>query len=356
LKKLIKYFGLTILTVWFLIASFFSYLFLRGGWEEMKHDKWEALTIPEYLKKALVSQQLDIEAKEEELSFHQKIKPLKSSSTLEQIQKAYEYDRIEISLDSYEYLQDSFQLLFEKWPTPLKQFSNEHIYRVYVVKNIPSSAGIFQILNTDKFVVIVNEDVIKKEPNYWMTETEKSSFRYTSNIEKLEVIIENDSSPILTLENILIHEIGHAFGVVHRLTTDFDHKLKPYTSFQFYHNSYSNRIEFEPINKYAGHFKALTFYGYEGDKLSFIDYSELLNDLDKTSFPTMYSSKNELEFFAEMFYSYVHCELQKKPFRYIITDADGKIEEFSNGIKDERCEYERNIIAKYFEENESNIL
>ncbi|MGL1886099.1 MAG: hypothetical protein OCD76_06260 [Reichenbachiella sp.] len=353
MTNILKYSGLVILSLWLIISTFFSYTYLKFGWEEVKYSTWNSLIGDDYLKRPTINQQLSIDIKEVEPVLYHRIKAIAQGDVLEEI-RIVSASNIGIPHGSYAYLQDSFQVLFENWPKVLKEFSNDHIYGIYIVAGLRSSGRIYQVHDSDKFVIIINESVLSKDPNVWMTETEESGIKYSSVNEEFEVIIESSCSPVLTLENILIHELGHAFGVAHKLTTSFDHKLESCTSLPFYDKSYSKSIEFEPLSRYADHFNALVYYGDEESKILFSDYQELVVDLEKTSFPTMYASKNEMEFFAEIFYSYVHCEIQNKPFKYLLTDSNGKTTEVGNGIYDERCAYERAIIAAYFEESYAN--
>lgn len=106
----------------------------------------------------------------------------------------------------------------------------------------------------------------------------------------------------------------------------------------------------EPKDKFLDRYKALTYYGYPSDKLSYEQYKELAISLDKTPFPTMYGSTSQLEFFAETFYSYVHCVIQNKPYEMSLVEGGNEKEIILNGVLSDRCKTQREIIAQYFKE------
>lgn len=362
MKKTIKYIAWVFCVIWVITSTFFTYIFFRNSWEDFKHDNWESLVISPDLKIPVIDQNLNIEIESQKILFHKRIQPIKGNNLYHEIQEKYksEFVGLGIPQNSFEDIQQEFENIYQKWPKTLRLFADKHIYRILIVQGIHTTARIFQINNTDQFVIVVNEKVLTKDANTWMTETEELVFNYSIieeseyslAKEKLEVVIENENDNILTLENILVHEIGHAFGVIKGITTNFNQKIDSCFKFNFFEKNYTNRVVFETKNKYADDYKAMTYYADPFEKLSFLNYADLINNLEKTPFPTMYASNNHLEFFAETFYSYVHCELQKKPFKYILTDSNGNVTEVFNGITEERCAYERNIIASYFDNSD----
>lgn len=67
-------------------------------------------------------------------------------------------------------------------------------------------------------------------------------------------------------------------------------------------------------------------------KISVRAYINLLKLLPSTTFPSVYSSVNYLEYFAEYFFTYVHCVEHKLPYEYQIFQNDELMLTLENGI------------------------
>lgn len=231
----------------------------------------------------------------------------------------------------YTTLPDQFRPIFDAWPPALKHFADTIIYRVLIVSDLPSSGRILTIEGSDKFVVLIDERTLAMSANDWATQSEETSFHYQDERQRLRVEIEGNDDPILTFENILIHELGHAFGRTLGITPDFDYTLDQNT-YPFFENTFISTVEFERKHSEDLVYNNIIYYGEAQEVLDFEGYYHLVEDLENTSYPTIYSSRNPLEFFADTFYSYVHCVLQSKPYEFIITDSGGSVRKVSNGI------------------------
>ncbi len=343
MKKAIKVIGLIVLVLWIVVTTFVSYISIRNNWESIQLHQWEFL-MPLGMVTQGTNNNLNLRLPTDEpMQFCERISPMKFDKLGLALSPKYTSGQLDPPDNSVEYLTSEFVPIFNQWPQALKNFAEDHIYQIVIVKNRKSSARIFAVQNSDKFIVIVNEHVLKQSPNDWIRESEETAFYYdTPTDEVLTFQIEMQDDPILTFENILIHEIGHAFGVVKGLTTDLNEKMNPCNSLDFFNEDYQGYIWLKRKNLLDDRYESLQYY--REDILSFEQYRELLVGLEDTSYPTLYGATHPMEHFAETFYSYVHCELQKKPYRYILTTSDGKETIIENGIVEKRCARIKEII------------
>lgn len=230
-----------------------------------------------------------------------------------------------------------------RWPNGISNFLNQHVAKIFVVKNLKSTARVDFDTELEIFYVFIDSSTFHLSANEWMNKTEFSLIEDVPKNISLNYIIENSDSAHLTIANILLHEIGHVIGykyykVPNWQTSYTDSKKYPLISkeFKFPENHFIPREKNEK-------FKKLQFYSDQ--KINLGEFKDLLFELEKTSFPTLYSTRNGQEYFAELFYSYVHCILQSKPFRIEIIESNEKTI-FENGILNERCVYERNKIEE----------
>lgn len=295
--------------------------------------------------------ELDVSKYLRETNFTDRIQILDDSYFSKVIDKSIN-SPVEVPDKSYEEYIARFKSYYNQWPDKLKYYADSTIYKVFIVKNLISSAEIISLNDDSAFVILIDEAEIQLEPNEWATNIQKLNFENLTDGYKFKATIESQLDPVLTFENIIIHEIGHAIGVTSGLTPDFNGSKILSENFQFFDKTYDKfLVDFEKKNESEKLYESLQYYDEDINygKMEFEDYVSLLESLESTSYPTMYSSQNAIELFAEYFYSYVHCILQNKPYQYEVEYPDGASQIFINGILEERCNYEKSFIVKLFE-------
>ncbi|MEQ9220293.1 MAG: hypothetical protein RLO17_19730 [Cyclobacteriaceae bacterium] len=356
LKKPVRIFFIIFITLWLILTTFISYIFLKETWTDFLIEDSKSF-IP-----LLTDDQINYE--NEELQFDQYFIETPFVERLENLEESTFWSVLQYELgvfvetpkgDNDEYF-ERFKTLYESWPDKLKYYAENLIYKVYVVDGLPSSGQIVSINDRSGFIILISESKMLMKPNDWATSVEELNFNPIVDNLSFRVIMEDSDDPILTFENILIHEIGHAVGVATELTPDFTNRGLLKTSFPFYEETYDEFvIRFKKKNKNEQLYARLHYYDTTHfQKLDFSEYKELLVNLEETSFPTTYSSRNHSELFAEMFYSYVHCVLQNKPYKYVVTRDNDQELAIENGIRKERCGYERSFIEHLFKTSPSS--
>jgi hypothetical protein len=343
LKKIFKYISFGFLILWIVVTSFISYRYLSKSYSDFKNDQ----LIEIFKRNPTNFYSLD-EFTNDSL-FINRIRPCKNSNLLEFVGTNEKLSNNNknissgiVDLDVIE----QFKRYYENWPAKLKYFCNHQIAGVYSVKNLTTSAITFVNLN-GCYIIFIDEEIFKEKANDWASRIESTAIELKKSSVKVLNIIEADSNNTrgATLENLLLHEIGHCIGEYNGLTPGFSNKLKE--PLNFYKGVYSvSYYELKPETQYD-QFKDIQFYSKES-QISVDHYIELLKKLQTSPFPTMYSTKTELEFFAEYFYYYIHCVVQNKPFKYqlvndseIIFELDNKV---NRSLSENRFQVIKNLI------------
>ncbi len=340
-----------VLSIWLLFTSFITFIWFKSSWTQFLIEDSKSL-LPLFSEDPVSydNGELDVSKYLSETKFPDRIQVLDDSYFLTVIDKSIN-SPVEVPDNSHEEYIASFKNFYNQWPEKLKNYVDSTIYKVFIVKNLISSAEIISLNDQSAFVILIDEAEMQQTPNEWATNVQRMNFENVTDGHKFNVKIEEELDPVLTFENLLIHEIGHAIGVTSGLTPDFNGRGILRENFKFYDKTYDKfLIEFEKKNESEKIYERLQFYeDIKYGKIDFNEYVTLLKSLDNTSYPTMYSSRNAIELFAEYFYSYVHCILQNKPYQYTVIYPDGDSLIITNGISEERCYYEKSFIVELFE-------
>ena len=341
MKKTLKYVLITITGLWIVFTSFVTYKYFSNSWENFqvieKRKQWSNNPI---WNNKLIS--IDTSFKNRIVSCNEKY--ILDFITLE---KQLQNKDVKISAGSINAdLINQFGKLYEKWPEGLRKFSEKYILNVFIVKNLGSSGYTFTA-DDSSFIIFIDESVLNERPNDF-NRTENNCIQFEGTPFLINHVIEEDLNnlPVYTLENILIHEIGHCVGIVKGLTPTFDRRIPLPNELNFYKGCYEvNFIELKELNPYRDKFNKLKYYSND-KKMNCEEYLVVLDDLKNSPFPTTYSTQGQLEFFAEYFYSYIHCIIQKRPFEYRVFNNNKLIKSVRNGIINQSYEPRYLMIEK----------
>ena len=239
-----------------------------------------------------------------------------------------------------------FKNIYSSWPDKLKQLAEDNILQIYIVNNFKLSGMIIPAFE-DKFVIVIDERILSETPNEWFSTGEGKGYIIDKTNIKIESIIESpqNQSPAHTFENVLIHELGHCFGVVSKLTPSLNGIIKLPSSLSFFDEIYElNPISFT-LTKNLESINNLNPFR-QNKYLPIEKYIELIEKITNSSFPTTYSIGPAIEFFAEYFYCYIHCEVQKKPLVYQIFDGDKLIKSLDRQVNNSLLKPRYDIILK----------
>jgi hypothetical protein len=223
-----------------------------------------------------------------------------------------------------------------------------------VVSQLGSSAYVLQ-QNESSFTILIDHEAMESLPNDWFTNRERTSVDLASGY-TINHRIEADSNnrAEFTLESLLMHEVAHCIGITTGQTRKFDsswEQLGEHSLLEGVFHASNVSVEMTPKNR--EHFEGLHYY--RNQRLSIEEYIKRLSSLRNSPFPTMYSSVNDLEYFADYFYAYVHCFVQQRPLAYSVYKQNKKEVAIECGISLPHHEKSRAIISNILIELDSNI-
>ncbi|MBP9150941.1 MAG: hypothetical protein KBF73_01525, partial [Flavobacteriales bacterium] len=242
-----------------------------------------------------------------------------------------------------------FVLLYEQWPQGLKNYCEKYVSHVYVVSQLGSSAYALQ-KNDSSFIILIDQDAMESLPNNWFNDREQTAVDLASGCtinHRMEA--DTNNRPEFTLETLLIHEVAHCIGITTNQTRKFDsswEKLGQNSLLEGVFQVSMVSVEMTPENQ--EHFDDLHYY--RNQRLSSEEYIKRLESLRNSPFPTMYSSVNDLEYFADYFYAYVHCLVQQRPLEYSVYRNGQKVVGIDCGISLPHHEKRRTIISNILSE------
>lgn len=247
-------------------------------------------------------------------------------------------------------LKENILALIESWPEGLRRYFQTHVRNVFIVRNLGASGYVVTHDNVS-FTILIDESILSMTPNAWFQRKEATVVNLNDEEFKLRHRIEDDAFniPERLIEDVLIHELGHCVGVSEGLTTAFhgESLLGQYLGLfdgVFQLPAVRMRMH-EDIRKT---FPKLRYYGSE-TQLDPLEYIDLLNRLKDSEFPSLYATVSDLEFFAEYFYTYVHCHIQQRPLWYTVLHKQDTVVHLRtplfNEQNSERFEFIQSVVS-----------
>lgn len=134
---------------------------------------------------------------------------------------------------------NKFKELYDLWPGNIRNISEMYIAAVYIIKNLGVS-GFTLPVGSNTFIILIDEERISLTPNEWFTKSENSIVAHDSSniIIDGKIEVDSDTSPAFTLENIMIHELGHCFGSVTLVTPFAGADIKIPQEYQFFEKDF----------------------------------------------------------------------------------------------------------------------
>jgi hypothetical protein len=228
--------------------------------------------------------------------------------------------------------------LMEQWPEELQAYMRHHVSEVLIVSNFGASGYVLS-LDSQRFVILIDESVIGMTPNHWFRMKEGTIVNTEATGHTLLHRIEHDSAdvPERLLEGILIHELAHCIGFSEGHTTDAKGRLeglpRELSIFDGVFSWPDAHLALRP--EFRERFPQLRYYGRQ-PSMPVAAYSALLSALDTSEFPTLYATVSDLEFFAEHLYTFIHCVEQGRPLDYVVAHGNDTVAYVSSPITHRR--------------------
>jgi hypothetical protein len=240
-------------------------------------------------------------------------------------------------------------------PKSIRTILNSKLTGISFVSGLGSSGLAEQLLDAESGFMVFDTRLVKLSANELCAWKIRSAFTYDNSI-KIKCIIgtQGDISPKDGLLHILLHEIGHILNIgssllpdwsawknVHRYRKDDDY---PFSQLSWVHPD-GERTKFDYWFKERGEIQSYGG-GMDKDKVSHI-----FQQLKKTNFPTLYSTRSSWEDWADSFANYVFVVMLKKKYRIEIYKNEKLVMEYGSCWEEERCQKKRQIIEKFLNLN-----
>ncbi|MCB1194035.1 MAG: hypothetical protein KDK90_26600 [Leptospiraceae bacterium] len=276
----------------------------------------------------------------------------------EWIQKVYNIDNLHIEfvkklnkidgfsvvpqpMQNIEEVQKQIVSIAQNFPKPVAKLFNTYLLGLYFCKDLGGtgiSGFVYDKERKDAVggFIIIDLHWIERNANDWISQKENTVFLAKKSVLNIAIEEPQNNNPQNALRYILLHEFGHILSVVKKEVPDFRLKKRNFKEYRFFKETWISENE-SIYDKEVFPFRSyVQFYGNK--KINLDKKWELIYlPLQKTSFPTLYSAMNPDEQFAEAFVSYVHCVLEQKPWKLIISKEGEQKLEMGNGIVEERC-------------------
>jgi hypothetical protein len=245
--------------------------------------------------------------------------------------------------------QQDFRLAIRDLPACVRQLVNERLVAIYLVTGL-GSTGFTQVFsdaqgNVVAAFVALDVGAVHRTANEWATWKENSPFE-GSEENHLAVTLEppEQNTRANTLQYLVLHEFGHVVSVFsHTLpkwdTESADREAR-YTYAAISWKADQNALVPRMKERFPNREK-IRFYA-SPKKMQPISLAwKVYDELEHTPFPSLYSSQDIDEDFADSFANYVHVQLLHRPWQITLTDGHELQRVVPSCWTEERCAAKR---------------
>jgi hypothetical protein len=207
-------------------------------------------------------------------------------------------------------------------PPPVTALIKGCTRAIVLTRELGSSAGTETILGKDgqpaACFIMLDLGALNKKANEWLTWKENTPFRPDPQV-KLDATIETPAENTLAraIQYILLHEFGHVLGVLSKLHPFWEQPApEDLQLFPFTRISWTSAVGqyFSRVDDTFTERRQIRYYHQDESTISAAAAVAVYKQLQQTSFPTLHSTKDPYDDFAESFASYVHCVLQGRQY------------------------------------------
>ena len=262
---------------------------------------------------------------------------------IKEMNKIDGFDEIPVPSANFSEIKSRMQSLQKSLHPKINALLNKHLFAVYFCEKLGGTGVSGIVYQENKPVggfIILDSSMLDKAANDWISAKENSVFSARELDLKIQIEEASDNTKENALRYIFLHEFGHIIGVISGNVPDFRDQYRDFAGLPFFHKSWINENQsvFDDTFFYR---KKIRFYS---DKKIDLDqhWREIYPQLEKTPFPTLYSSVHPDEFFADSFASFVHITIDNRPWRLKIS-REGKII-YSSSIRPEKNQEQFEIL------------
>ncbi len=239
-------------------------------------------------------------------------------------------------------------------PESIKDKATPLLAGIFFVKDLGGTAYSEYIIdeygNPVAGFMVFDELILSKKANKWATWKEKSPFKLEGSDWDLRMTIEDSANDNIksAFQFIALHELGHIVSINSRMHPPWGYPVSS--------DKHPSKFEFSKLSWTLDGDKTVSLfenvfplrsqvYFYKGE--SEADLIDVYSQLEKTNFPTLYSSTNLTDDFADSFAAFVHVVLLKRPYQVVVLKDGRPIKIFGSCWKQSRCLGKEIILRKF---------
>ena len=260
------------------------------------------------------------------------------------------FDEVPQSTEKFLLMQKRLRSLQNSFAPEIRTLLEQYILGIYFCKNLGGTgiSGIVYQNNTPTGgFIILDADMIDQPANDWISSKEQSVFGKSNLNVSIQIEKPENNSRENALRYIFLHEFGHILSVVKNIVPDFREQHRDFSGYAFFKDTWID----ENTSNYDNRFplrKKIRFYSQNtldpGD-----NWEQIYPLLDKTPFPTLYSSMHPDEQFADFFVWYVHTHIDRRPW-LLEVKKDGETL-YRSDFPDSRFAREKSIVKNILYRN-----
>jgi hypothetical protein len=223
----------------------------------------------------------------------------------------------------------------------------------FLVRNLGSTAKSFTVRDEQglpkKAFILLDIDAINKTANEWASWKESTAF--DAGIYNIQVTLENpeENTRANAIQFILLHEIGQVLAILRGTLPEagkaFTQIRRPYP---FLNLDWTYAASgFERKSDATSPKLAKVVYYSVGSRQPNADMMPIMDELQTTSFFTLYAATDPFHDFADAFALYMHSLILQKPFRVEVYKGAELQKVYEPCFEEERCKSKLRFLDEF---------
>ena len=241
--------------------------------------------------------------------------------------------------------------VIKQLPQNVRILADDLLAGVFFVSDLGGSAYSEYIRDKDgkpvAGFVVIDDLILSKSANEWASWKEGSSFIKPHSF-NLKLVIADENTGSNALEFIFLHELGHIVSLNANMYPPWDESVSVDRDPNLYRFSkiswiIENKSYVSLFDRFFSIRPNIQFYrgSLKGNP------EAVYSALEKTNFPTLYSSTNPADDFADSFASFVHMVFMKKPY-LVSVERNGQIsKEYKPCWTQTRCSEKEKVLRDF---------
>lgn len=244
-------------------------------------------------------------------------------------------------------MQSEIEKALESIPDPVQSLLRRRLVRIYVCESLGGTAVTGFIKDRERSkggFILLDAKNLDRKANDWISFKENSSYLPSPTRVRVQIESEKNDTRRNAIRYILLHEFGHILAETESVAPSQLAPTRSFSEFPFFTGVWLEENVSNFDTKEFPDRKKIRFYS--GNYPLESEWQNIYPVLENTPFPTLYAANNADDFFAEVFVSYVHVILEKKPWNLTIYQKGKKVYFMENGISKPTLEKQRKIIEQ----------